>query len=121
MPKPKEWSVLLAEKKLQLEQADDKVYKMRQQKETLETFISQFKSLFERESDLMKEEQEICANSDVSSFLNSQFDEAEDDYYKRYRTLLSHQETFETSFDEQSKRANQIEKELTALEKEACL
>ncbi|WP_317914231.1 hypothetical protein [Carnobacterium maltaromaticum] len=47
----------MAEKKLQLEQADDKVYKMRQQKETLETFISQFKSLFERESDLMKEEQ----------------------------------------------------------------
>ena len=88
--------MLLAEKKLQLEQADDKVYKM-------------------------QEEQEICANSDVSSFLNSQFDEAEDDYYKRYRTLLSHQETFETSFDEQSKRANQIEKELTALEKEARL
>lgn len=115
----KEWSVVLTEKRKQLEQADDKSYKMRQQKENLETFISKFKELFQQEKDLLEEEMALCANTDILPFLSSELTEIEDLHYKRYRTLLAHQETFETSLKTQSNQANQIEKELTALEKEA--
>lgn len=117
----KEWSVILTEKRKQLEQADDKTYKMRQQKESLETFISKFKEIFQQEKDLLEEELALSANTDIIPFLSSEIIDMEDLHYKRYRTLLAHQETFETSLKTQSNQATKIEKELTALEKEARL
>lgn len=117
----KEWSAILTAKRKELEQADDQAYKMRQQKENLETFITKFKELYQQEKDLLEEEQALCANTDIVPFLNSELTELEDLHYKRYRTLLTHQETFETSLKTHSNQTATIEKELTALEKEARL
>ncbi|MGX7417906.1 hypothetical protein ACWOFR_03775 [Carnobacterium gallinarum] len=117
----KEWSILLKNKRYELEKADDEAYKLRNQKEHLADFITQFKAFHYNECALLEEEMELCAHSDVLPFINTQLTEVEDQHSKQYRTLLRYQEEFEMKIQEQSKETSKIEKELTALEKEARL